>query len=552
MLSQMFFNAGFAVALLAGTNVYAADKDDVCARTIQEAGKGLSSQEAIEVRRGMVQFGLDLHRELAQTTGKSTVTSPFSVMSMLSMLRVGASGDTGSEMQRAMGTQNLSSTQFQKGMGEVNGLLRNVGQGAILAYGNLVVVDQNYRLAPRYGKILDQTYGAATWSRDFHSGGLIDEMNEYISGQTRKMIPKLLGDDDAPDAWALINAGYFKANWNVKFKVDRTIEKYAFQLADGKTAEKPMMFHRGIRLPYYSGNGFQLVSIPYEDAEFTMDILVPTVADRETPGAALSRVAKLLTEKNYSDWLSKLRVEELDVLGLPRWEVKTTLRGEIKTALQKRMPRVMSANAELTEMFENGTAPKLGQVVHACVVKTNELGSEGAFVTYGGGLERVSMNPAVTADHPFIAIIRHVKSGVPLFVITELDPQAMPRPDDKTIAAADKPVGGVELDVLISEPGEPELLVSDPSEAVRLETAVTAFSSISRNMQVVDAYLRTFGLPRRNAIVVDPSDSKESQIRQILMHLKANGHADKFLAPLKRNRATFSEGTYEAIEDYFH
>ncbi len=422
------------LALLMGLLSFAADDEQsaILTEAITKAGKGLKSKESAEVKRGMMEFGFSLHRDLSKATGKSTATSPFSVMSMLSMLRTGAVGNTGKEMQKAMGgLEKLSAAQFQSGMLELNKSLRNIGKGATLAYGNLVGVDEGIVLKSQFAKTLHQNYGAEAWTRDFLAPNLIDEINGYISGQTRKMIPKLLKEEDRPDGWFLVNAGYFQSPWQFLFQLKNTTEDYDFQLVDGSTAKKPMMFHRETKFPYYAGNGFQLVSLPYENAEFIMDLIVPTIGTGEKPGAALDRVSRLLTEANYSKWLSSLEVTELDALGLPRWEVKTELRTEIVDALRKRMPLVMSTQAELTKMFEDGNAPKLGKVVHAALVKTHELGSEGSFVTYGGGLESIApAKPSVIADHPFLAVIRHVSTGVPIFVITELDPAKTDRPKE--------------------------------------------------------------------------------------------------------------------------
>jgi serpin peptidase inhibitor clade A protein 3 len=556
MTSGKFVWFGLAIAyLVVATGVHATEVSpdpskitfaQICAEEIRRRGTELKSHESKEVLRAMVQFGLDIHKDISKAQPKKSLsTSPFSIMSMLGMLRNGAAGETAVEMHKAMGDlTKLSLAQFNQGMEELSNSLRTLKLGVILTFGNMSVVDEPYLLSPKFKADVKKyfTAEAATW--DFNSPDLIPKFNKYISDNTNGMIPELLTEDDRPKLWALVNAGYYEGIWSIEFPLGATHEEGTFTLGDGSKKKTPMMNHMGATLPYFQGTGFQMASVPYRDADFTMDIIVPTVAPGETPGAALERVAAQLNEKNYTAWIKGMHAEALDLLSLPRWETESELRGEIKEALSARMPNVFSDGADLSAMFAPGTpGTKLGQVVHAVKIQTNEKGSKGAFVTFGGGLESMRSNPSLLANHPFISIIRHVPTGVPVFVTTEWDPKALPKPEDKSepvkkTAGVDagendgNDEGGFEV-MRVSTEGQIQMAkLNAATDALnrglgRIETFDVLFDGKMPTFEEVLGLKKTL---KRSDMVANMEADKRTQVFEILSYIMKNGRNAEFLA----------------------
>jgi len=65
----------------------------------------------------------------------------------------------------------------------------------------------------------------------------------------------------------------------------------------------------------------------------------------------------------------------------------------------------------------------LTRVIHDTFLKIDEKGAEGAAVTtVGFGVE--SITQTIIFDRPFLIVLRHVESGVPIFIGKISDPNA--------------------------------------------------------------------------------------------------------------------------------
>lgn len=549
--SAIWFGGVIISLLVVATFAWAANDgeeitfEQICAEAIKKASQSGNSPEAQEALRAMVQFGLDVHGDVLKSTpNKTVVTSPFSIMSMLGMLRNAASGDTATQMQLSLGNFRGSLSAFNTGMEELSGKLRTVKTGLMLTFGNMSIVDKQRALInPKFKAAVKKHFGAAAEAWDFsNTDKLIEDINKYIANNTNQMIPKLLGNDDAPEIWALINAGYYKADWAIEFNVKATVEKYLFKLGDGSTKEVPLMHHRDATLPYYETPDFQIASIPYRNADFTMDVIVPKIKSGETPGKALERVSGQLSEKNYSTWVKSLKRQKLDVVAIPRWETGSELKEVFKAVLVKRMPEVFQGDANFSAMLESGSAPKLGTVIHATVIKTNELGSEGAFVTYGGGLESafVAENPSIRADHPFIAVIRHVSTGIPVFVITEWDPKPMAPPDAvaETTSTSSVPSAGPAGIVEVARQAAGQRQTAGQVMLAKQKAAADAMNSYLGRIEGIDELLaKAYGSTVTRAAIVGSTSDKRQQIVLILAYLRKERLGDPFVQALRDDSA---------------
>ena len=92
-------------------------------------------------------------------------------------------------------------------------------------------------------------------------------INDWVSGQTKNKINNLLtpGSVDALTRMVLVNAIYFKADWNVPFDKNNTGNS-DFTLLDGTQSKVKMMNNGELDLPYIQGDGYQAVELPYQGA----------------------------------------------------------------------------------------------------------------------------------------------------------------------------------------------------------------------------------------------------------------------------------------------
>ena len=198
-------------------------------------------------------FGLDLYRRLLadpDLSGSNVVFSPTSIALALGMARAGAKGTTASEMDDVLHTA---------GWAELGPGLNALDQ-AIVSRDGAYKDDEGktHQLALR---IANSTFAQHGWSMEqpfldaiaaaFGAGvQLVDyqadpeaarkTINAWVSRQTERRIPELLGTPDVTDATRLylVNAMYLKANWVTEFDKEATTPR-AFIRLDGSTRQGP-------------------------------------------------------------------------------------------------------------------------------------------------------------------------------------------------------------------------------------------------------------------------------------------------------------------------
>jgi len=440
---KLFLNTSqklFIFTLLA-TSAFATEMKtkESCALLFERGGEALQEDNHTKDMPGVFSdFGLDIHRKLqAAHPGESISTSPFSIVSMLGMAFNAAGGVTLEEMFKGLISEKMTRPDFNIGYTHVTDSLKSVGEGNVFSYANLLIADHHFPILPDFVDFLTKIFGGEALSRDFiQTDVVLAEINGIIERETHGMLKDVV--KELSDAAMLVNAGFFKGGWAVRFDVNNTVENFPFLQAGGKQIILPMMFHGNGIFPFYSTPDFKMVSLAYKHGDFAMDVIVPTVRKDGDILSAFSRVTAQLNGDNYLKWVSALKPKALSRVGIPRWKIESRFEVAFKEALIERIPSLFDPNtADLSALSEVPTY--MSYVIHATKVETNEIGTKGAFVTVGG-MRTISMPVQmedVIADHPFIAIIRHVPTMTPVFVISEWDPQALPRPTDAELAATE-------------------------------------------------------------------------------------------------------------------
>lgn len=411
-----------------------------CLLAMNQAGKGLVSPDITAVAQAIRDFGFGLHEKLhgqPDFVDKGLTTSPFSLMSALGMVLNGVDGVSLAEVAAGMQIGALGADAFNSGYQQLATQLRTNAPGNTLTFGNLIFADLHYPLLPEFVGRLGTSMGAESrnWDIQGDPNGAKNFANQYISDQTRGMLPNLL--NGPPGELSLINAGFYKGGWEVLFDVAKTRADYDFR-RDSGFKKVPMMFQHGKTFLYTEEPGFQMVSLVYKQGEFAMDVIVPKRMAGESFAEALKRVSAQMTGNEYAKWVGDLRLVEIATLGLPRWESNSKVEGPLRNELASRMPSIFSpAAANFSRMTT--VQSYVDSVIHAAKLQTNELGSKGAFAT-AVGIRATSGGPvpqvSIIADHPFVSVIRHVATGMPLFISSVVDPEPLPAPTAEEIAKA--------------------------------------------------------------------------------------------------------------------
>jgi serine protease inhibitor len=211
----------------------------------------------------------------------------------------------------------------------------------------------------------------------------------------------------------LINAIYFKGNWETPFDKSQTANK-TFSLPDGSSKQHPMMSQKGI-YGYYETDTFQAVSLPYgEEGALAMYIFLPNSHSN------LATFLQQLTPENWNQWMQFLKFRREDGrIEIPRFKMEYEVELN-STLIALGMARIFDiSKADFSPMTDDNVA--VDSVKHKTFVEVNEEGTEAAAVT---SME-VSFGPAfqMNVNRPFFCAIQDHTTGTILFMGTIVDPQ---------------------------------------------------------------------------------------------------------------------------------
>ncbi|MFH2019298.1 MAG: serpin family protein, partial [bacterium] len=373
--------------------------------------------ETATVVTGNNKFALDIYAQLRNQEG-NLFFSPYSISTALSMTYAGARGETETQMAKTLHF-NLEQKRLHPAFAQ---LVRNLiaeKKGYQLNIANALWGQKGYGFLELFLQITSQNYGAGLHEIDF-AGNTEDArktINDWVEKQTQDKIKELLkpGVLDSLTRLVLTNAIYFKGNWVSQFKEEKTIIDAPFTLITSQKIKVPMM-NQQEEFKYMEENGFQALEMPYIDNELSMVVLLPDKVD------GLADLEKSLTMENLTTWLLKLRKQKIDA-WLPRFKMTC----EFSLADVLKSMGMSDAFALPPADFSGMTGKKdlfISAVIHKAFVEVNEEGTEAAAATAVGiGLTSARQIPVFRADHPFIFLIRDIRSGSILFMGRVMNPE---------------------------------------------------------------------------------------------------------------------------------
>lgn len=364
-------------------------------------------------------FSLNLYDQILKrrTSKENTFVSPTSVMLALAMTYNGADGTTRQAMARALEIEGMSLEDANRAFADLKSALAPTDPKIQLKIANSIWARNGFVLNPAFVERNKQHYGAEIASLNFSDPAAAKTINSWVNKNTEGKIDKIVEAIKAEDVLFLINAIYFKGQWQFEFNKENT-KPDMFRLAGGEQKELPMMSQSGSYF-YYKGKDFQSVALPYGKGGVSMYVFLP---DEQT---GLERFERELTPENWDTWMKSFRGTPGD-LKLPRFRVEWEL--ELNDALKALgMEEAFdSRRANFSQMtkLNSGNNLYISEVKHKALCEVNEEGTVAAAVTSVAiGLtsaqpERFSMK----VDRPFFFAIRDNVTGVILFMGSVTNP----------------------------------------------------------------------------------------------------------------------------------
>ncbi|XP_073704117.1 leukocyte elastase inhibitor-like [Garra rufa] len=365
------------------------------------------------------QFSLNLFKKINEgDASKNVFYSPISISSALAMVSLGAKGNTAAQMFKVLGFNNpaqpapgqQTEEQIHSSFNQLMSELNKPGVPYALSLANRLYGEQSYQFVEKFLNDAKRYYEAGLEKVDFikESDAVRVDINKWVEKNTQEKIKNLLpnGSINALTRLVLVNAIYFKGNWEKKFPKDATVDG---QFKLNKTQTKPVkMMQKTSTFPLASipEMDSQVLELPYVGKNLSMLIILPNEIQDETTG--LQKLEKALTYEKLMEWTKpEVMHQEVVQVSLPRFKMEETY--DMKSLLIR-----MGMEDVFDEMKVNlsGMSPNndlvLTKVIHKAFVEVNEEGTEAAAAT--GVVSRLMCFriPLVfNADHPFLFFIRH-------------------------------------------------------------------------------------------------------------------------------------------------
>lgn len=358
------------------------------------------------------QFAIDVTKRVNTQEGqtKNLFISPLSLHIALGMILNGANGQTAQEIQKTLklDAQTLS---------EANQTYRNLMENlpgtdpqVTLTLANSVWYRNTFTVENSFQDLLKQSFQATVSSQNFDDPATAGNINRWASEKTNGKIPKVIDQIQPDNVMFLLNALYFKGDWQTQFDPGKTMDM-PFRLRSGGTTGVRMMrlnanLKRSFRPTY---TAFEL---PYGSDKFAMTVLLPN--ENTTADAVISS----FSSTEWAQIQKEMVLGNIDI-GLPKF----TLNYEIKlndalSALG--MPTAFTDRADFTKINAKGGL-MLSFVKQNTFIAVDEKGTEAAAVTTGG-ISTTSMPQATICDRPFLFFIHEKTTGTILFVGKIADP----------------------------------------------------------------------------------------------------------------------------------
>lgn len=342
-------------------------------------------------------FSDGLMRQLAPKPA-NVVFSPWSIATVLAMVREGAAGATAAELAGALGAPPPG----------LNELAVRAGTAQLHA-GNALWGQRDLAWQQAFLDRLATAYAAPLHRADFRAAyeSVRTEINTWVDGQTVGKIPQLLTPGLlTPDTrLVLVNAVHFKAPWAEPLS---ELGARPFTTADGGTVNVPSLAGTSFR-PWWTSGGLTGSAVFCEGNEYALVVVLPKDAKTPVPASTFAEV---------------LAADPASVaIQLPAWKFR--LRAELSPLLQELGIR-QAFDPDRAD-FSGMTAAErlfLDFVVHEAVVEVNAKGIEAAAATAAGmAAAGAPVEPeSLVLDRPFRWALMHVPTTTFLFLGQVADP----------------------------------------------------------------------------------------------------------------------------------
>lgn len=364
------------------------------------------------------QFALDLYEEIGKLVedGGNIFFSPISISTALAMTYAGAKGNTATEMEEVFHFDRFSSTtELHDSFKQLIAAFNEPEKNYTLSLANRLFGRTGYSFLQTFLDVMYDSYNASLKELDFvgNAEGSREYINKWVEDKTEDKIKKLLlpGTIDSSTVLVLVNAIYFKGDWDTPFDPNKTT-KGNFYVSEEKVVQTDMMFMEHPTFMYGESEKLdaKILELPYGEGDVSMYFILPNKVE------GLSSLESKLDLDSLTSALGALRSSEIDVVQIPKFKLvqATDLK---KLLIEMGLVDLFNAAAADLSGITGARDLVVSEVVHKAFVDVNEKGTEAAAATAVIFRETAVLDPITfVANRPFLFLICERSSGSILFL----------------------------------------------------------------------------------------------------------------------------------------
>ncbi|XP_078606181.1 leukocyte elastase inhibitor-like isoform X3 [Branchiostoma floridae x Branchiostoma japonicum] len=387
---------------------------------VQQVKGGAGPIRMEQLSAANTEFALNLYRQLCGTTG-NVFFSPYSISVALAMTSLGARGSTEGAMKGTLCFQDMPNDVLHGTFSKLHQQLY-ASDKYTLQTANRLYGEQTYSFLQDFLDATKKNYGAELAAVDFKGAAeqVRGTINQWVEEQTKNKIKDLIpaGAVDAMTRLVLVNAIYFKGNWDKQFDANMTHDLDFNINNNEKVKVKMMRMEANFNYGVFEELKCRVLEVPYVEKELSMLIFLPDAVE------GIKDLESSLTAATLQTVSSKMYSTKVNLL-LPRFKLEQEF-GLGDTLKKMGMGEAFSDAADFSGM--SGSKDLfISAVVHKAFVEVNEEGTEAAAAT-GVVMMLCALDlegpPEFVADHPFLFLIRDNRSNSVLFLGRMYKPEA--------------------------------------------------------------------------------------------------------------------------------
>ena len=356
-------------------------------------------------------FALSLLRE-ERSGSVSVLLSPVSILNALGMVANGASGTTLKQIETATG---MSLHQLNDFLYTYRMSLPADSKTCKAALANSAWLRDTFRVEDAFLRSCVNYYSAVVYRSAF-DGGLVTDLNRWVSKKTDGMISDLLEKEPGAQTMLyLVNAACFDAKWETPYTKENVRTDGIFTAASGKRQTADYLdSHETI---YLSGNNVSGFLKPYDGGKYAFVALVPD------EGVALADYLRNLTGEHLYQLITDHHYADVQA-SIPKFTARSELELEepLRAAGISDLFDVSAADLRGLGSAPSGNTLYVNSVLHKTYLELDENGTKAAAATSldvnAGAAPPSEDVKTVTLDRPFLYMVVDTHACVPLFMGT--------------------------------------------------------------------------------------------------------------------------------------